>query len=249
MRKHKKLGIMAAFSHDALLPVEIGASPFLFLQMTPDLNKIYPGQKLYLYEKRSPGYGVAMVVGEAKIKRFFPLVHFPYPEIFRYWAETVKQNTELVEAIDRIGDFRLPGYKPDYTYHFGLFDPEYLAYAKEHLRLPETFNDYWVDYIDHPEHGKARTKAQKILGAYDSWLSSLCMYDGYGRNQNIFCIEVEEVELYDMPREIGEYTMEIRMAPFTRAPQGLMYTWDGSYIEEGGNNGVSCTQSAGSEKV
>lgn len=241
MRRRKKLGIMAAFSHDALLPVEIGASPFLFLQMTPDLAKIHIGQTIYLYEKRSPGYGVAMVVGEAVIKRFFPLVHFPYPEIFRFWAEKVKHNEELVEAIDRIGDFRLPGFKPDYTYHFGLFDPEYLAYAKEHLRLPDTFNDFWVDYNYHPEHGAARDKAHKILGAYDSWLSSLCMYDGYGRNQNIFCIEVENVQLYDVPREVGEFTMEIRMAPFTRAPQGLMYTWDGSYIEEGDEHGVPGT--------
>lgn len=231
MKFKKTLGVMVGFDYEILQEVRLKRRTFLCFPVIPDKNKIFDGQTIYLYERSNDGTGCGKVVGETQIKSHYLFDSFPFQELFRYWASEIRCDAELVMAIDRIGSFRLSSYKPEYTYHLGLFDEEYLNYAKKYGKLPDCYGDYLHDYIHHPEHYKAREKARIVLSEYDLWLRSFSILDLYQKlNNKVFFVEIEKTAFYIDARSVTEYTAENKQKHFTRAPNGIMYTWDGKYM-------------------
>lgn len=218
----KKIGVMAAGEHYSLSRLFLGWCPFLFLGMAGDRNKLFPGQRVYLYEKRRPLYGSAMVVGEAVLENalFFKDGEFPERSLFRYWAEHVAQDPELVAQIDRIGDHRLSNYKPGFIFSAALYDPEYLEYIIEHDQLPPAYNDF---YVEPPIHQQMREKARKTLMDFDRWLFDLDFYDAYAQTRFVSALWLKEVKQYAEPKPVSDFVLE-NGKPFTRAPQYLTYT-------------------------
>ena len=228
--KKKNISLMASFPSEEIVPVLEKYLPFLFTWMVPDKEKIFPDQKIYLYEKKGDGEGRGKVVGEATIVEMTDIseMYFPQTQLMLYWAKNVEEDMDLVERIQAIGDFRLPSYKDDFTFIVGLYDEEYLKYMKEHNALPPSYNDLYHDYQTHPEHGAAREKANLVLRAFDCWLYSIGLYDDYGGKVKNAIIKVKNPKAYKAPKDVSDFRAEIRMKTLTRPPQGIMYTWDGT---------------------
>lgn len=223
----KKIGVMVAATHSCLDLLFAGYSNILFLDMMADRNKVYSGQRVLLYEKRRPVYGCAMVVGEAKLQDVIPVegLGFPYRPLFRYWVENVRQDNDLLQQVERIGETKLPGYD-DSLLFLQAMDKEYLEYILQYGRLPDSYNDYWHDYVQYPYHSQAREKMDCVLGDYESWLDSIScnrFYDTYGRKQAQMVLILSDAEPYPVPMEVCHFKME-NGKPFTRAPQYLTYT-------------------------
>lgn len=197
-----------------------GEKPFEF--RTKPIKRLYVGDKIFFYEPKKTGSG--KVTGEAVVEKIIPLLfkQSPQQETFRYWAEHIKKDHSLVEAIDRIGRFRMSRYKDGYIYHF-MFSKPMIEYIMANDELPPAFNSL-QHRIAYPEIYQEMELARERITEYDDWMQKIGFWQEDGTSCYTVAYQLKNAVFFASAdyQEIQDF-LDQRGKPLQRPPQSYQY--------------------------
>lgn len=211
--------IVACYKHWTEM-IFSGEKPFEF--RTRPMKQLKTGDKLFFYEPKKTGSG--KVTGEAVVEKIILMLfkQSPQQETFRYWAEHIKKDHSLVEAIDRIGRFRMSRYKDGYIYNF-MFSKSMIEYIMANDDLPPAFNSLQHRFA-YPEIYHQIELARKRIMEYDLWMHKIGFWHEDGTSNYTVAYQLKKPVSYAVTglKEIQGF-LDQNGRPLQRPPQSYQY--------------------------